>query len=151
MFVVPTVHSFVLPTNMHWGSDDLQSILGQIIGDPTHHLECRWIGDNGARCQNPVTKDSRKDGAICLKMFQDLPTGLSPAMRLSKAARYMLCTECRRCPSRSRKCAQRWMDRLHAHASQIEEATQTQQYGYRESALLAHSWPTSMSCPANLA
>lgn len=130
---------------MDWSSDYLQSILGQILGDPTHHIECRWAEDNGVRCQNPVSKDSRIDGAICLKMLQDLPTGHSPAMGLSKAARYMLCAECRNYPSRSKKCAQRWMDRLHALASQIGEATQTQQDGYHQSVSLAHGWPTSMS------
>ncbi|CDM36518.1 hypothetical protein PROQFM164_S05g000351 [Penicillium roqueforti FM164] len=71
---------------MHWSSGNLQSLLGQIIGDPTHHLKCRWAEDNGVPCQNLVSKDSRIDGAICLKMFQDLPTGHSPAMGLSKAA-----------------------------------------------------------------
>lgn len=130
---------------MNWSSDYLQSILGQIIGDPTHHLGCRWVEDNGVRCQNSVSKNSRIDGAICLKMFQDIPTGHSPRMRLSEAARYMLCAECRRYPSRSKKCAQRWMDRLHAQAGQIEEATQTQQDGYHQSVSPAHGWPTSMS------
>jgi hypothetical protein len=137
--------SVVLPANMQWASGNLQSILGRIIGDPTHRLECQWVEDNGVRCQNFVSKDSRQNGAICLKMFQDLPTGHSPAMRLLKAASYMLCTECRRCPSRPRKCAQRWMDQLHAHAGQIEEATQTRQYGCHQTALPAQSWPTSMS------
>ncbi|CAP91119.1 hypothetical protein PCH_Pc13g00500 [Penicillium rubens Wisconsin 54-1255] len=87
MSIVPTAHPSVLSTNMHWSSDNLESLLGQIIGDPTHHLKCRWAEDNGVRCQNLVSKDSRIDGAICLKMFQDLPTGHSPAMGLSKAAR----------------------------------------------------------------
>lgn len=145
MSIVPTAHPSVLSTNMHWSSDNLESLLGQIIGDPTHHLKCRWAEDNGVRCQNLVSKDSRIDGAICLKMFQDLPTGHSPAMGLSKAARYLLCAECRRYTSRPKKCAQRWIDRLHAQASQTEEATQTQQDGYHQSVLPAHGWPTSMS------
>ncbi|KAJ6022347.1 uncharacterized protein N7446_014147 [Penicillium canescens] len=72
---------------MDWSSEYLQSILGQIIGDPTHRLGCRWVEDNGVCCNNPVSKDSRRNGAICLKMFQDLPTGHPPKTRLAEAAR----------------------------------------------------------------
>jgi hypothetical protein len=135
--------SSCLSTNMDWSSDCLQSILGQIIGDPTHRLGCRWVDDNGVCCQNPVSKDSRINGAICLKMFQDLPTGHPPKTRLSEAARYMLCPECRRHSSRPRKCAQRWMDRLYAQASQMEETTQSQKDGHWSVSLAQH-WPTSL-------
>ncbi|KGO37133.1 hypothetical protein PEX1_063840 [Penicillium expansum] len=60
-------------------------VIWQIIyWHPTHLIDCRWDEDNGVCCHDP-----RIDGAICLKMFQYLPSGHSPGMTLSKAARYI--------------------------------------------------------------
>ena len=78
---------------MDWSSDYIQSMFGQIIGDPTYRLEYIWVEENGICCRNTVSKDSRRNGAICLKTFQELLVGNSPTLRLSKAASYMLCAD----------------------------------------------------------
>ena len=129
---------------MDWSSDHIQSMFGRIIGDPTHRLECIWVAENGSCCRNTVSKDSRRNGAICLKTFQELLAGDSPTLRLSKAASYMLCAECRSHSSRARKCAQQWMNLLHAQASHVERTTPIQQHDYNYDPS-AYRWPTGMS------
>lgn len=124
-------------------SEPLQSLFGRVIGDPTHRLECIWAKDDGARCRNTVPKISRINGALCLGMFHDFPVSCSYEMRLSMAAKYMLCAECSRHSSRSRDCAQRWMKLLHARANRVEQTTQIQQDGH-SSTLPVNRWPSSM-------
>ncbi|CAG7932896.1 unnamed protein product [Penicillium olsonii] len=128
-------------------SETLQSLFGRVIGDPTHRLECIWAKDDGARCRNTVPKSSRINGALCLGMFHELPVSHSHEMRLSMAARYMLCAECSRHSSRSRDCAQRWMKLLHARANRVDQATQIEQDGH-SSVLPGDRWPSSMSFDA---
>jgi hypothetical protein len=127
-------------------SEPLQSLFGRVIGDPIHRLECIWVKD-GARCWNAVSKSSRINGALCLRMFQEFPVSHSHELRLSMAASYMLCAECSRHSSRSRVCAQRWMKLLHARANRVEQTTQILQEG-RSSVLSENCWPNSMSFDA---
>lgn len=139
--ITSTTEPFALAVKMAWSFEPSQLLFDQVIGDPAHRLDCLWARDDGARCGNTVPKSSRINGAICLRMFQVFPVNHSHELRLSKAARYLLCEECSRHSSRARVCAKRWMKLLHARVNSSANTTQIQ--NGCSSVLSGNRWPNS--------
>ena len=116
---------------MDWNTDHL-ALFGRVLGDVLHKEQCVWEDANGARCQNTVPVESRKHGAICLSMIQKIPSTYSLERKITEAAKYMLCTDCKRCRGRPQVCAKRWIELLFLQESPLRD-------------LSAQSWPVSIS------
>lgn len=133
---------------MDWEIPQLQDLFGRVIGDALNRTQCVWEKADGTQCQKSVTKESRKNGAICLKMVQDFPAHYPPERMIAQAAKYMLCTECQRNRDRSWKCAERWIDLLTHQSNRLESDMQSKKSS-DSGTWFAQRWPTSMSNGSN--
>jgi hypothetical protein len=134
---------------MAWNPSQLQRVLCQVLGDPLHRERCIWVADDGSHCPNTVLIDSRINGVLSFRLFQSPPFAYPPAQRLSLAAKQLFCFECRRHSHRPKVWANRILRLLDASLDQPKNVMVHSETP--DSALLVHSWPSSMSYSVGVA